>query len=28
LAGPAQLVIVERPTSDELTAGHAAGEGK
>jgi hypothetical protein len=28
LAGPAQLVIVERPTSDELTAGHAAAEGK
>jgi hypothetical protein len=28
LAGPAQLVIVERPTSDELIAGHAAAEGK
>jgi hypothetical protein len=28
LAGTAQLVIVERPTSDELTAGHAAAEGK
>ena len=28
LAGPAQLVIVERPTSGELTAGHAAAEGK
>ena len=28
LVGRVQLIIVERPTSDELTAGRAAAEGK